>query len=218
MPSDPTKEKTISPLKSVQDAIRTRMHNAEDPSDASRVFICEDDLQRAWQNHDLKTIFPPTKYSREELETIRDRFLRVLSVLIFIGWSSDDLVNKFRSQFLRVVGREDNNLPMNKEKLEEFLDTSFYMFWHLQFAFCPAIIQESGYSHIQRIETDRRLPFSGKPVEVGGGAYGRVSQVTIAPRCLRHTENGTDNFKVTRHYQSLDRMTLKHCTAYGCCL
>ena len=203
MPSDPTRERTISPVSSLQDAIRTRMYNADDPSDASRIFICEHDLQTAWQNHNLNTIFPPTKYSPEEIETIRNRFLRVLSVLIFIGWSSDDLVNKFRSQFLRAGGREDNDLPIDKEKLK-FLDASFYMFWQYQFAFCPAIILESGNSHIQRIETNRRLPFSGKPVEVGGGAYGRVSQVTIAPRCLRHTENSTENFKVTRHYQSLN--------------
>ena len=203
MPSDPTRERTISPVSSLQDAIRTRMYNADDPSDASRIFICEQDLLNAWQNHNLNTIFPPTKYNPEEIETIRNRFLRVLSVLIFIGWSSDDLVSKFRSQFLRAGGREDNDLPIDKEKLK-FLDASFYMFWQYQFAFCPAIILESGNSHIQRIETNRRLPFSGKPVEVGGGAYGRVSQVTIAPRCLRHTENPTENFKVTRHYQSLN--------------
>ncbi len=215
MPSDPTNGKTISPLKSLQDAIRTRMYNADDPSDASRVFICEHDLQRAWRDHDLKTIFPPTKYSPEEIETIRDHFLRVLSVLILIGWSSDNLVNKFRSQFLRAVGREDNDLPIDEKELE-FLDTSSFTFWQQQFAFCPAIILESEYSHIQRIEEDRRLPLSGKPVEVGGGAYGRVSQVTIAPRCLRHTENSTDNFKVTCHYQSLNRIVLKPFTAYAC--
>ena len=215
MPSDPTEGKTISPVKSLQDAIRTRMYNADDPSDASRVFICEHNLQRAWRDHDLKTIFPPSKYSLEEIETIRDRFLRVLSVLILIGWSSDDLLNKFRFQFLRAAGREDNDLPIERERLE-FLDTSSLMFWQQQFAFCPAIILESEYSHIQRIETYRRLPFSGKPVEVGGGAYGRVSQVTIAPRCLRHAENGTDNYKVICHYQSLNRVVLKQFTVYAC--
>lgn len=215
MPLDPPKGQTVSPVKSLQDAIRTRMHNAKDPSDASRVFICENNFQRAWRDHDLKSIFPPSKYNLEDIETIRDRFLRVLSVLILIGWSSDDLVNKFRSQFLRVVGREDKDLPIDENKLE-FLESSSFMFWQHQFAFCPAIIEESEYSHIQRIETDRRLPFSGKPVEVGGGAYGRVSQVTIAPRCLRHIENDTDNFKVLRHYQSLNRVILKQFTVYAC--
>ena len=204
MPPELTKGKIVSPLRSLQDAIRTRMYNTDDPSDASRVFICEHDLQRAWRDHDLKTIFPPSKYSLDEIEAIRDRFLRVLSVLILIGWSSDDLVNKFRSQFLRIAGREDNDLPIDEEKLE-FLDTSSFMFWQQQFAFCPAIILESEYSLIQKIDANRRLPFSGKPVEVGGGAYGRVSQVTIAPRCLRHTQNHTENFKVTCHDQSLHR-------------
>ena len=201
MPSDPTRERTISPVKLLQDAIRTRMYNADDPLDASRVFICEHNLQRAWRDHDLKSIFPPTKYNLEEIETIRDRFLRVLSVLILIGWSGDDLVNKFRSQFLRTAGREDKDLPIEERKLE-FLDTFSFTFWQHQFAFCPAIIVEYEYSRIQTIETGRRLPFSGKLVEVGGGAYGKVSQVTIAPRCLR-TENGNENSKVTRHSQSL---------------
>ena len=195
MPPDPTNGNTISPVKSLQDAIRTGMHNADDPSDASRIFICEHNLQRAWRDHDLKSIFPPSKYSPEERKTIRDRFLRVLSVLILIGWSSDDLLNKFHFQFLRAVGREDINLPIDKEKLE-FLDTSSFVFWQHQFAFCPAVVLESEYSHIQRIEKDKRLPFTGKRVEVGGGAYGSVSQVTIAPRCLRHIDRKTENIEV----------------------
>ena len=195
MPPEPTRGKVASPVKALQDAIRTRMYNADDPSDASRVFICEHNLQRAWRDHDLKTIFPSTKFSSEERETIRERFLRALSVLILIGWSGDDLVNKFRSQFLRVEGREDKDLPLDEEKLG-FLDTSSFIFWQQQFAFCPAIIEESESSHIQRIKTDKRLPFTGKPVEVGGGAYGSVSQVTIAPRCLRHIGKETENIKV----------------------
>ena len=196
MSPESTKGRVVSPIKALQDAIRTRMYNADDASDASRVFICEYNLQRAWRDHDLKTIFPSTKFSAEERETIREHFLHVLSILILIGWSGDDLVNKFRSQFLRVEGREDKDLPLDEGKLG-FLDTSSFMFWQHQFAFCPAIIQESENSHIQRIEADRRLPFTGKPVEVGGGAYGSVSQVTIAPRCLRHIDRGTENFKVS---------------------
>ena len=195
MPPEPPTGRVVSPVKALQDAIRTRMYNADDPSDASRLFICEHNLQRAWRDHDLKTIFPSTKFSPEERETIRERFLRVLSVLILIGWSGDDLVNKFRSQFLRVEGREDINLPLDEGKLG-FLDISSFMFWQQQFAFCPAIIEESESSHIQRIKTDKRLPFTGKPVEVGGGAYGTVSQVTIAPRCLRHIGKDTENIKV----------------------
>ena len=197
MPSDPTEGQAVSLVESLQDAIRTRMYNADDPLDASRVFICEHNLQRAWRDHDLKSIFPPSKYRQEEIDTIRDRFLRVLSALILIGWSSDDLVSKFRSQFLRTPGREDKDLPIDRSQLG-FLRPFSFTFWQQQFAFCPAIIVEYEYSRIQTIETGRRLPFSGKLVEVGGGAYGKVSQVTIAPRCLR-TENGTENFKVTRH-------------------
>ena len=196
MPPESTKGKVVSPIKALQDAIRNGMYNAKDASDSSRVFICEHNLQEAWRDHDLITIFPSTKFSAEDRKTIRERFLRVLSILILIGWSGDDLVNKFRSQFLRAAeAREDKNLPLDEEKLV-FLDTSTYMFWQQQFAFCPAIIEEYENSHIQTIEADIRLPFTGKLVEMGGGAYGIVSQVTIAPRCLRHMGNGSDNFKV----------------------
>lgn len=193
MPPESTKGKVVSPIKALQDAIRTSMYNADD---ASRVFVCEHNLQEAWRDHDLRTIFPSYKFSAEERGTIRERFLRVLSILILIGWSADDLVNKFRYQFLRAAeGRADKDLPLDEGKLG-FLDTFSYMFWQQQFAFCPAIIEERENSHIQRIKSDRRLPFTGKPVEVGGGAYGSVSQVTIAPRCLRHWGKKVENFEV----------------------
>ena len=192
-----TKGNVINPVKALQDAIRTRMYNADDASDVSRMFICEYNLQRAWRDQDLRTIFPSTKFSAEERETIRERFLRALSVLILIGWSCHDLVSKFRTHFLRVEGREDKDLPLDEGKLG-FLDTSSFMFWQQQFAFCPAIIEEFENSHLQRIEGNIRLPFDGKPVEVGGGGYGRVSQVTIAPRCLRHRGKKTENFEVAK--------------------
>ena len=196
MPPELTRGQAVSPIRALQIAIRTSMYNAGVASEASRVFICEHNLDEAWKDHDLRTIFPSTKFSAEERKTIRERFLRVLSILILIGWSGDDLVNKFRSQFLRAAeGREDKDLPLDEDKLG-FLDISSYIFWQQQFAFCPAIIEESDTSHLQRIDSDRRLPFDGKPREVGGGAYGSVSQVTIAPRCLRHKGKGRENFKV----------------------
>ena len=70
------------------------------------------------------------------------------------------------------------------------------MFWSTQFAFIPAILEESDYSQIQSIERNIRLPFSKRPVQVGDGAYGNVSKVTIAPRCLRHKIKQHENYRV----------------------
>lgn len=197
MPPEPAKTKVINPVKAIQEAIRSKMHNSDDPSDASKVFICEEDLKEAWRDHDLVTIFPSTKFNNEEREVIREHFLRVLSILILVGWSNEDLLTKFRPQFLRVAGRRDENLPLSEEELA-FLDTSAFIFGQQQFAFYPAIIEAFDRSYIQKIEKAKRLPFSGKPEKVGEGAYGIVSKVVIAPRCLRHisVNEETENRKV----------------------
>ena len=213
MPSEPAKAKAGSPIKAIQEAIRSKMYNSDDPSDTAKVFITEYNLELAWRDHDLITIFPSSKFTKENRDNIRARFIRVLSILILIGWSNEDLLTKFRSQFLRATGREDKDLPLAEENLA-FLDTSTFVFWQQQFAFCPAIVEESDYSHIQEIEKDKRLPFSGKPVQVGDGAYGTVSKVVIAPRCLRHIDRETQNTQVVLEKSSDLKTILTRLTAH----
>ena len=212
MSTEPEKTNAASPVKAIQEAIRAGMYNSDDPSDASKVFICEHNLELAWRGHDLKNIFPSTKFDNEDRKVIRESFIRVLSILLLIGWSIKDLKNKFRPLFLR-AGREDNKFPLPEEQLS-FLDTSSFIFWQQQFAFYPAIIQESETSYIQEIEKNRRLPFSGKPVEVGHGGYGRVSRESIAPRCLQNRGKHTENFEVVDCPYSIDiRAALTNLTA-----
>ena len=199
MAVEPVRVGIESPTKGIQVAIRHEMYHPEDPS---KTFICAQRLREVWSHHHdvIDTIFVSTKYSDKDKNTIWDRFRRILSILILIGWSANDLRSKFRSDFLRAEHRTDNDLPFAGDQLS-FLGNWEFVFGEKQFAFIPAIIEESDYSHIQRIERNLRLPFSEKPIQVGDGAYGHVSKVTLPPRCLRHITKQIDNIGVRIEYR-----------------
>ena len=173
------------------------------PDDPSRMFICKNRLRGVWDENrrHFDTIFPSTKYSNEESTTIWKHFRRILSILILIGWSADDLRSKFRSDFLRVERRTDDDLPFTNPDQLSFLANWALMFGEKQFLFIPAIIEESDDSYIQVIDRNMRLPFSEKPVHVGDGAYGHVLKVTLPRRYLRHRTKQTENNKVRREYR-----------------
>ena len=195
MSPESVRGEVANPVKAVQTAICGKMYNSENPSDTSKTFICYHDLRDLWREHDLISLFPP-ELNDGERKKIKDQYLQVLSILIFIGWSSDDILARFRSEFLRaILLRDDANLPFNlhadanlpfNEAQLAFLGSSANMFRQQQFAFIPAIIEESGDGYIQMIDGNRRLPFSEQPVHIGDGAYGNVTQVVIAARCFRN--------------------------------
>ena len=147
------------------------------------MFICDHELRDIWVNHNLTSLFPSSKYSDEERKKIGKDYLRVLSILILVGWSLDDLVTKFRTQFLRAPGRADRDLPLNRDQLS-FLNNSAFTFTRHQYHFVPAVIEQSDTCYIQEIK-DRPLPFTKSTSPVGDGAFGTVSFVTIAPRCIQ---------------------------------
>ncbi len=194
MPTEPMNGGVDSPTRVVQEAIRRNMYHPDDPS---KTFICEKRLSDVWSDHHhvIDTIFPSTKYTAEDKKAIKDRFIRILSILILIGWSPDELRSEFRSDFLRAKGRTDDDLPFTGGRLS-FLGNRYLIFEEKQFAFIPAIIEESDDSHIQQIEKNKRLPFSGRPDQVGDGAYGHVVKVTLPPRYLLHIKTRTDNTRV----------------------
>ena len=126
MATEHAKSKSVNPTKAIQASIRNKMYYSGDPSDTSKMFICKRDLYDAWADHHLSTLFPASKYSDEDIRRIRREFLRILSTLILIGWSAEDLLTRFRSDFLRAGDRTDRDLPFNESVYSKRILTTAY--------------------------------------------------------------------------------------------
>ena len=172
-------------LMGIQEAIMGKMHRQQTP----HMFICKHDLDLVWADHPLCNIFP--NFDPREWETIRKRYIRVLSILILVDWT--DLRSRFRPVFLRDLGHDDEHLPFTDLS---FLGTSRQVFAFYQHAFTPIVIEERKEKHIQDIPAEYRLPFINEPEDVRLGGYGSVTKRIIAPRCLKNREDNTDNPEV----------------------
>ena len=188
MPKAGRKKPPTDPLLDIQDAINRKMHRQHTP----HTFICKHDLIQVWADHPLREIFP--KFDSKDLESIRDSYLCILSILILIDWT--ELRSRFRPVFLREPGRDDEHLPFTDLA---FLGTSRQIFSDYQFAFTPVIIEEHTERFVQEIPTEYRLPFTNEPKDVRLGGYGSVTKRIIAPRCLKNKEDNRDNPEVCIH-------------------
>lgn len=174
------------PLLVVQDAINRKMNHGDQ---TNAMFICKDDLVSIWADHPLRNIFP--NFEQREYESIRARYICVLSTLVLIDWP--DIRSRFRPVFLREGERDDEHLPFTDLA---FLGASGRSFSAFQQAFKPIIIEEHSQKHIQVIRSEYRLPFIKKPENVRLGGYGSVTKRTIARRCLKNMERNQDNLEV----------------------
>ena len=179
------KKKPDDHLLDVQNAIKRRMHRQQ----TNDMFICKHDLDLIWADHPLPNIFP--KFETKECESIRDRYICVLSTLVFIDWT--DIKSRFRPVFLREPERDDEHLPFTDLT---FLGASGHIFSLFQHAFKPIVIEKHNQRHIQDIRSEYRLPFINEPEDVRLGGYGSVTKRIVAPRCLKNKEDNTDNPEV----------------------
>ena len=183
-----SKKKATDPLLDVHHAIVRKMHRQR----TAHVFICKYDLEQVWADRPLSQIFP--SYDSEDWEDIRENYMCVLSILVYIGWTD---MSRFRPLFLREPGHDDANLPFTDLT---FLGTSGHMFSLHQHEFKPVVIEERNERYIQNIPTERRLPFIHEPKIMGNGSYGSVTKRIIATRCLRNEENNKVNPEVCGHF------------------
>ena len=181
------KKKGINPLMEITDAINLKMHRPYTP----HMFICKNDLDQIWADHSLSGIFP--SFSSDERQNIRNNFIRVLSMLIHVGWTD---LSRFRPLFLREPGRDDSHLPF--EDLN-FLGKFGPAVSFNQHAFKPVVIEEHNERYIQGISPKLRLPFIEEPEFLGKGGYGSVTKRVIAPRYLWNKEDNKDNPEVCGH-------------------
>ena len=144
-------------------------------------FICKEKLDKVWLQHPVKIIPAFENLSENELKAVERRFLRVLSILIFIGW---DLV-RFRPVFLR-TDLDDSKLFFSKEQLQE-LGLNAQAFYDSQSIFKPVVIKQSPEVSKQNIDINHRLPFITKPELLGKGGFGEVTKRVIAAGCFEET-------------------------------
>lgn len=167
-------------LESIHQAIENAMRHRHD---LSKRFICEPDLRQIWGTFGLQTIFPSRSWNTQTIDVIRNEYLKVLSILIYVGITPSDLMAHFRAQFVGYPNqRSDRNLPLHSKELSFLQGRLRRAFCEEQYAFIPVVIEERENSHVQIVESERRLPFLEGSVEIGWGGYGRITEVTIAPR------------------------------------
>lgn len=182
-------------IEAVQIRIRDGMYHSED---ASKKFIGQQELHALWADLGLRTMFPSQSWEDHEIQTIRDKYLKVLSILVMIAWPGVCGHDKsgFRKHFLQRPDHDlaDQNLPLTKVRLG-FLKEYAINFLEKQYTFCPAIIEEREDPYIQEVAADRPLPFTEEELPLGEGASGKVRKVVIARYCFRDKEE-TLNAKV----------------------
>ena len=181
-------------LREIYNAIKQQMRR---PGDLSRRFICEHDLREIWGNFQLQTIFPSRSWDAQTINLIRNKYLKVLSILIYVGTNSLDLRAYFRAHFINHPNqRSDQNLPLSLSELSFLQGAHSDLFYEQQYAFIPVVIEEHESSHVQMVESNRRLPFIEDSNEIGWGGYGRITEVEIAPRQLYNQAKQLENPRV----------------------
>ncbi|KAF6227584.1 hypothetical protein HO173_012223 [Letharia columbiana] len=113
-------------------------------------------------------------------QTIRDCYLKVLSILVLIAWPGVCSHDKsgFRKHFLQrpYHDLDDPNLPLANERLA-LLKEYAISFRENTYAFCPVIIEEREVSSIQEVAADRPLPFTEEELPLREGASGKEMHV-----------------------------------------
>ena len=174
------------------EAVQIRLRDAMCPNR----FISQQELRALWADIGLRRMFPNQSWEDQEIQTIQDHYLKVLSILVIIAWPGICGHDKsgFRKHFLQRHDLADPKLPLANEQLG-FLREYAINFHEKQNAFCPVIIEEREGSCIQEVAADRPLPFTEEELPLGEGASGKVKKVVIAPYCFRDTQK-TLNEKV----------------------
>jgi len=155
--------------------------------EASHEFICEAATKGVWSRDDLRDVLQPDIWESSELAIIEKKFIKVLSILVHIGW---ERLGDFRDLFLNYASntgssrRTDDTLPFTGGRLE-FLGPSKRMFNEKQYAFIPVILREHESGAVQQVERQYRLPFTEENVNLGCGGYGKVQKVGVAPGYLK---------------------------------
>ena len=158
-------------------------------SNPDEQFMCYTKIQDFWIKHDVGNIQDFQRYERPVFATIKQKYLRVLTIVVFIGW---DGLKRFEPVFVK-ESLDDDSLFFDEDQLEH-MKTGKEEFLQNQFLFKPETVKEKDDSYVQFVDAERRLPFDETDTLVGTGGFGAVTQRTIVSGCL---ENISTNSKHT---------------------
>ena len=164
------------PIRKIQRSLRRSMYRGESQSE---MFITEAGLLQVWSEHTIGSISAFDNFDEETKNVVRLRYLRVLSILVFIAWPDLQL---FRPQFMH-SDLDDSKLFLD-EKQVELMGSSAENFLDRQYIFKPEMIVQKHEDFIQKVDANCRLPFIDAPEHLGQGGFGAVTKRTIAPRCF----------------------------------
>ena len=150
-------------------------------------FACEHDLQTVWAENNRLDRLLLAHLSLEQLDFVRGHLIKVLSILIWIGWHRwPEFGRIFLNDYDRDGKRDrlDESLPIEDE--DQLAHSSFLAdfssarnFLAQQYIFIPIYIREDVD---QDYPKTRRLPFVGTSGEIREGSYGKVTKEIIACR------------------------------------
>ena len=166
-------------IKGELDAATKRKDNAQ------AKFILFSDLESIWTKHGrLRKFFSRSNWERQHWSQIRDKLLKVVSILVYIKWNKWDT---FKDTFFHHKDadgkhdRLDEHLPFESlSGLEEpsFLGVYGQNFHADQYVFLPVTITQG---EVHEWSKEHRLPFL-ESHWLGEGASAKVYKETIA-RC-----------------------------------
>jgi hypothetical protein len=173
---------SIGAREAIFEALKERMKWKEK---SSKAFICIEDIKSVWSDEPRILAALPS-ISPGLCQDIRAYFIRILSILIWIG--ADNGLDNFYEEFINVSNDRrltDSHLPLEEGGLAFLSRDRAHRFYGEQFRFIPVIIEDNPNQKTQIVHERYRLPFEWVQKDVGVGGYGKVDRVGISPGYLK---------------------------------
>lgn len=187
--------------------VRKKLYSVMELKGTSDMFIKEADLEHIWmevpvdhQQSRLRLLVqvihsPPPNEAKAAtlLSLLKDRFLKVISILVYIRWDAwRDFLQIFVGYALGPENRADSDLPFADRPTitsDDFLGPEYGdFFYDYQYIFVPIkienwLVKKDNHS-IKTLRFKTLLPVL-HTTEIGYGASGKVFVETIAPGYFR---------------------------------
>ena len=166
----------------IQQGIEDIMYHRHDES---KKFTTRQKLEKIWSVHSIQDVPGLERLNALEAQTTRERFLVILSILIYMGWSE---LQRFRAVFIR-TGLDDNHLLFDEQELVLGLGRAAKKFVKYQYYFKPVILRPT-LGDLEILPSAQRLPIvENLNYELPAGAT--VSKIVVAPGCVQTESSGS---------------------------
>lgn len=169
-------------IRKMREDLQSLMYRRDDDQ---KKFMCPYRLKAEfWTKYDVKDIKAFRNYDNNVFPKIKQSYLIVLSILIWIKW--DDLL-LFNVLFVEAPEQDlnDENLVFDEAKLRRSEIRNIFGFREAQYLFRPEVIIRKPDGWIQHIDPQRRLPFVERLEPIAKGGFAAVKRGSVAPFCLK---------------------------------